>query len=465
MANSSPNRSTRRRALAAALAAACALASPAYAASDPPDKPDEELPIQQFIVQFRPDSPEFKDEQALRLSLDRISARLTGPDGKPLTLAHERRLAIQADVISTAMPIDAALAQSLMRAVLSHGSVLWVEADVWLRGYMDPNDPEYSRQWNYHHPVGGANLPAAWNAAAGLGETVAVIDSGYLSNDDLNANIVGGFDFVSRSSGTGASDDGNGRDPDPYDASNVQHGTHVAGTIAAVTDNGVGVAGVAYRAKLLHLRVLGHGGYGLLSDISDAVIWAAGGNVTGAPSNPNRAQVINMSLGGSGSCSPTYQQAIDFAVARGSTVVVAAGNNNADAGGFQPASCNNVISVAANTVDGKRASYSNYGAAVDITAPGGDGSLGVYSTLGGGYGYKAGTSMAAPHVAGVAALIGGVHRWSPANVERIIKETARPGPSGCPGGCGAGILDAGAAVAKATVVDLSPILNELWAED
>ncbi|QQP95794.1 S8 family serine peptidase [Lysobacter enzymogenes] len=468
MANSSSSRPSR--VLAIALAVACALASPAYAAPVAPGSADEDLPIQQFIVQFNPDSPEFEDGQALQLTLDRISAGLSGPGLKPLRLTHERRLATLVDLISVDRPITADIAQLLMRAVLADGSVIRVESNVWLRGYMQPNDPDYSRQWHYFDPAGGANLPPAWNAAAGEGQTISVIDSGYLNNADADGNIVGGYDFVSQATGPGASDDGDGRDPNPYASSGNQHGTHVAGTIAAITNNGFGGAGAAYKSKLLHARVTGNNGLGLLTDVIDALVWSAGGEVNGVPRNQNPADVINMSIGGSGSCSAFFQQAIDFAGSRGAVVVVAAGNNNADAGGFQPSSCDKVIAVAANTIEGKRASYSNYGAAVDITAPGGDSARGVYSTVNGGYGYKSGTSMAAPHVSGAAALMRGVFRWSPDSIERVLKETARPGPSGCSAGCGAGILDAGKAVAraaeaKASLVNLAPILNELWAED
>ncbi|MGO4774036.1 S8 family serine peptidase [Lysobacter sp. 2RAB21] len=439
------------------------MSAQANAASGPSDKPEDDLPIQQFIVRYLPDSPEFKDEQALQLSLDRVAEKLADAQGRPLKLLHVRRMALDADVVATDRPIDADLAQVLMERFASERSVQVIEADVWLRGLMNPNDADYPRQWDFYDPVGGANVPRAWDMSTGARQTVAVIDSGFLGHADLDGNLAPGYDFISTTNGgNGGSSDGDGRDPNPYDNSNVQHGMHVAGTIAAVTNNGQGVAGVAFNAKIVHARVLGNGGYGKLSDIADAVVWASGGAVPGVPQIADRAQVINMSLGGSGHCNWAYQQAIDSAVARGTTVVVAAGNNNADASNFQPASCNNVIAVAANTIQGNRASYSNYGAAIDITAPGGDGSLGVYSTVGNnGYGYKAGTSMAAPHVAGVAALIGSVKYQTPAQIEAVIKATARPGPAGCPNGCGAGILDAGAAVARVGTVDISPILQML----
>ncbi|MEO6085451.1 MAG: S8 family serine peptidase, partial [Umezawaea sp.] len=243
------------------------------------------------------------------------------------------------------------------------------------------------------------------------------------------------------------------------------HGTHVAGTIAAATDNGQGVAGIAYGAKIQPVRVLAQCG-GTTSDIADAIVWASGGTVAGVPANPTPAKVINMSLGGQSVCSATYQNAINTAVGRGTTVVVAAGNSNADASGFSPASCNNVVTVAANSREGNRSYYSNYGAKVDITAPGGEtwrGSTpapqnGILSTLNTGYtspgsetyaSYQ-GTSMAAPHIAGLVALMLGKNSsLTPAQVEALLKRNARALPGTCAGGCGAGIADAAKTVVAA----------------
>ncbi|MEE7566353.1 S8 family serine peptidase, partial [Xanthomonas sp. Kuri4-3] len=181
-------------------------------------------------------------------------------------------------------------------------------------------------------------------------------------------------------------------------------GTHVAGTIAAVTNNAVGVAGTAYNAKIVPVRVLGRCG-GYTSDIADAIVWASGGSVSGVPANANPAEVINMSLGGSGTCSTTYQNAINGAVSRGTTVVVAAGNSATNVSSSVPANCANVIAVAATTSAGAKASFSNYGTGIDVSAPG----QGILSTLNSGtttpgnasYASYNGTSMAAPHVAGV----------------------------------------------------------------
>jgi serine protease len=214
--------------------------------------------------------------------------------------------------------------------------------------------------------------------------------------------------------------------------------------------------------------VLGKCG-GTSSDIADAIVWASGGTVRGVPANPNPAKVINLSLGGSGSCSQTYRRAINSAVNRGTTVVVSAGNSNANASGFQPANCAGVITVAATDRDGNRAFYSNFGATVEVSAPGGEVRLetdppgtrstpqnGVLSTLNNGtttpgspiYFTYMGTSMAAPHVSGLVALMLSRNpSLTPAQVLAALQSHARPIPGTCTGGCGAGLVDAAATVA------------------
>ncbi|MER7897062.1 S8 family serine peptidase [Streptomyces sp. NPDC096046] len=330
-----------------------------------------------------------------------------------------------------------------------------------------PNDTEYGKQWDLFESTAGMNVPGAWDTTTGTGVTVAVIDTGYVAHSDLAANIVGGYDFISD---TAVSVDGNGRDSNPADpgdwynanecgtgipASNSSwHGTHVAGTIAAATNNGKGVAGVAYGAKISPVRVLGKcGGYD--SDIIDAITWASGGTVSGVPANTNVAKVINMSLGGGGACSSATQSAINGAVNRGTTVVVAAGNENQNVSNASPANCNNVIAVAATNRSGARASYSNYGSLIDISAPGGETRTGtangILSTLNSGtktpssenYSFYQGTSMATPHVAGLAALMKSANSaLTPAQIESAVKANARPLPGTCSGGCGAGLADA-----------------------
>ncbi|MFC7842761.1 S8 family serine peptidase [Streptomyces sp. NPDC057382] len=330
-----------------------------------------------------------------------------------------------------------------------------------------PNDTDYGKQWDLFESTAGMNVPGAWDTTTGSGVTVAVIDTGYVTHSDLAANIVAGYDFISD---TAVSVDGNGRDSNPADpgdwynagecgagvpaSTSSWHGTHVAGTIAAATNNGKGVAGVAYGAKVSPLRVLGKcGGYD--SDIIDAITWASGGSVSGVPANTNVAKVINMSLGGSGACTSATQSAINGAVSRGTTVVVAAGNENMNASNASPANCSGVITVAATNRAGSRASYSNYGSIVDISAPGGETRTttanGILSTLNSGtktpstenYAYYQGTSMATPHIAGLAALMKSANSaLTPAQIESAIKTNARPLPGTCSGGCGAGLADA-----------------------
>ena len=341
-------------------------------------------------------------------------------------------------------------------------NVLYAEPDRKLQALATATDPLYTSQWHYFEPTGGLNLPSAWDQSTGSGVVVAVIDTGVRAHVDLAANLLSGYDFISDSS---KANDGGGRDSnasDPGDGCNglhsSWHGTHVAGTIAAVTNNGEGGAGVAYGAKILPVRVLGCGG-GYFSDIADGVLWASGSAVGGvsAPSQP--ARVLNLSLGGKSACPTTMQSAINQARANGAVVIVAAGNSNEDASKHTPANCANVVTVAATGRTGGRASYSNYGAKIDVAAPGGDQSTGsangVLSTLNDGYStagndsyaYYQGTSMAAPHVAGVAALM--VARnpsLTPDEIEVLLKSTARTLPRACAVGCGKGIVNAAAAV-------------------
>jgi len=345
-------------------------------------------------------------------------------------------------------------------------SVEYAEPDRLMHPMFTPNDSMYSQQWDFFEATGGMNVPAAWDKSTGAGIRVAVIDTGYRPHADLSGQILAGYDFISDAT---IGNDGNGRDSDASDpgdwtaagecgsgqpASNSSwHGTHVAGTIAAVTNNGSGVAGIAYGAKIVPVRVLGKCG-GYTSDIADGIIWASGGTVSGVPNIAARAQVINMSLGGGGACDTTTQNAINSARSRGTVVVVAAGNESQNASNSSPANCSGVITVAATNRSGGRASYSNYGTIVDVAAPGGDSGAAILSTLNAGtkspgadsYAGYMGTSMATPHVAAVAALMLSKNpNLTPDEVESRLKSSTRAFPASC-SGCGTGIVNASAAV-------------------
>ena len=333
-----------------------------------------------------------------------------------------------------------------------------------------PTDPLYPQQWHYSADATSIRLPGALDRSTGAGVTVGVVDSGITAHPDLNPGT--GYDFITDPS---IARDGSGRDANPADEGDWSeatdttcnqyqrfipsswHGTHVAGTIAARTNNGVGVAGVAGGSRVFMARALGHCG-GWSSDIIDAMMWAGGQPVSGVPANPNPAKVLDLSLGGPGACGTAYQNAINALVARDVTIVVAAGNETQNVANVTPANCNNVVAVAAIGPDGNRAYYSNFGAQVDVTAPGGNQQLGttsgVLSTINSGqrtpesatYGWMQGTSMAAPHVAGVAALMKSANpSLTPAQIEATLKQTARPASGSC-SGCGAGLVDAAAAV-------------------
>ncbi len=459
------------------LVAIAAVSAPAFAGSANLAGLSSDTSFDQFIVKYRDGSPERRDGTALQRSLGKATQSVVRAKGKALGLKHHRRMALGADVVRADRRLDRVDAATLMRQIAADPNVEYVEVDVLHRALLTPNDTRYGEQWHYANSAVGANVSTAWDRTNGSGVVVAVVDSGKLSHTDLNANYVGGYDFVSSTStGNAGSNDGNGRDSDATDASNVKHGNHVAGTIAAVTNNASGVAGVAYGAKVVPIRVLGNNGYGSTSDIADGIVWASGGTVSGVPANANPARVINLSLGGSGACSTTYQNAINTATNNGSVVVIAAGNSNSDTANFSPANCANTVTVAASDINGNRAWYSNYGTTIDITAPGGEtcspsveflalgesvsgkctqnhASSGILSTTSSGtYEFYQGTSMATPHVAGIIAMMQAVSPTpkTTAQILSILTSTARPIASAkCPGGCGAGLIDAAAAVTSA----------------
>jgi serine protease len=288
-----------------------------------------------------------------------------------------------------------------------------------------PNDQYYSKQWNLHK----IGIESAWTRTKGSGITVAVIDTGITKVRDLHeTKFVKGYDFVND---TEPAQDDNG------------HGTHVAGTVAQSTNNSYGVAGVAYEANLMPLKVLNADGAGTVADIAEAIKFAA----------DNGADVINMSLGGGGE-SQLLAEAINYAHNKGVTIIAAAGNENTN-GVSYPARYPHVIGVAAFGPDGERASYSNYGAGVDISAPGGSetGTILQETINEEGEGLflgLQGTSMASPHVAGVAALIKALGIKEPNEILQVLQQSARVIQDDGLNYYGAGQLNAEAAVKLAS---------------
>lgn len=392
-----------------------------------------------------------------------------------------RALALPGTQLYRAPGLSQAATIALARQVQARPDVVYAQPNAILRPFAIPNDPGYELQWHY----GAINMPAAWDITTGAADiVVAVVDTGILyrsgnassTHPELIGKVLPGYDFMSDST---MARDSDGRDPDPFDEGfdacdkkecteleyySSYHGTHVAGTVAAATNNGIGVAGVDWQARILPIRVLGRGG-GSMSDIIDGTLWAAGFDVLGVPPNANPAHVINLSLGGAGPCGPFEQDAfaqIASSAPRRAIVIVAAGNATAPASQFVPGNCSNVITVGATGPTGARAPYSNYGARIDVMAPGGDlqqqgggvlslsydDDVGAFNLF-----FSQGTSMAAPHVAGVVSLMKSLQpTLGFSQALALLQATSRPLSAvqcgtGSAGDCGAGLIDAAAALA------------------
>jgi serine protease len=335
----------------------------------------------------------------------------------------------ETDVELRVDPADEARVLAELRA---RDDVIWAEPVSQVQALWLPDDPDFSKQW--HLKAAGAEK--AWDVTRGEGVTVAVIDTGIEPVDDLDpARIVPGWNFVSKSAD--ARDD-NG------------HGTHVAGTIAQSTGNGKGVAGMAPLAKLMPIKVLSASGAGNSHDIAAGIRWAV----------DHGARVLNLSLGGGGR-SLSMESAVDYARRRGVLVVCAAGNSGSR-GVSYPAAYSGSLAVSAVGPQGRAAPYTTYGPEVAIAAPGGDKSQGeeagvLQQTIGendrsqSAYRWFQGTSMATPHVAGAAALVESLGINDPGAVERLLTSTAKTAPENDAEKYGAGLLDAAAAVRKATL--------------
>lgn len=302
-----------------------------------------------------------------------------------------------------------------------------------------PNDPYFRFQWHLE----AIQAPAAWDVSTGENITVAIIDTGvsFAAPDLANTNRLPGYDF-------------HNNDNDPND--DQGHGTHVAGTVAQSTNNNLGVAGVAYNSRLLPVKVLGANGQGGYDNIIRGIIYAV----------DQGARVINLSLAGRQN-SEALREAVQYASSRGVVVVAAAGNSGG-AVEYPAAYDDFVIAVGATRFDSALAAYSNFGDQIDLVGPGGDidvdqngDSYGdgvlqqTFSSSGEGYSYRffEGTSMASPHVAGVAALLlARQPNTSPAEIKEVLMNTARNlGPASQ---FGAGLIQAADALAA---LDSGPV--------
>ncbi len=335
---------------------------------------------------------------------------------------------------------EADVIAKLLNALTAEEEIEYAEPNYLYEAFFVPNDPMYKQQWH----ISLIHAEKAWDVSTGKGAVVAVIDTGVAFEDYKDKNVtyhqvpdlaktrfVKGYDFIG--------DDEHANDDNA-------HGTHVAGTIAQSTNNKVGVTGVAFDAAIMPLKVLNKYGYGNVADIAEAIVYAA----------DHGAHVINMSLGG-GAPTKFMQEAIEYAYKKGVTIVCAAGNDGSTRPHY-PAAYNHAIAVSSVGPDSELAPYSTHGDWISLAAPGGNtrtkrehgvlqNTIGRADPTKDGYEYFQGTSMAAPHVAGVAALIVSAGVKEPAKVEQILLETAVKKEETVK--YGAGIVDAFAAVTAA----------------
>lgn len=347
--------------------------------------------------------------------------------------------------------------EDAVREFKQREGVEYAEPNYIAEAFLVPNDPYYPYQWHFrNNPSGGIQTEAAWDISRGAGVVVAVIDTGiayedyrfrsqrfYQAPDLAQACFVAGYDFVEN---------------DNHPGDDNSHGTHVAGTVAQSTNNGLGVAGVAFESCLMPVKVLDRNGSGNYAAVADGIRWAA----------DHGAKVINLSLGGS-LPSNYLEEAVAYAYSKGVVIVAAAGNDGASAISYPAAYDNYVIAVGATRLDETRAYYSNYGLSLDLVAPGGD--LNVDQNSDGyvdgvlqntfnpntkntsdfGYWFFQGTSMAAPHVAGVAALvIANGNATTPEDVRSVLQNSAKDlGAAGWDETFGWGLVNAAAALGTA----------------
>ena len=423
--------------------------------------------------------------------------KLESAGGVKLTVTSRTTFA---RILTLAVPLTVDEAKIVANSFESLQEVTYADPDrrVYLYSPADitPNDALFWRNWHLQGPyalpggstngyLGSANVQAAWQLTEGKPSGgVAVVDTGILfDHPDLKRSLgrqtkKRGWDMVTDIT---RARDGNSRDPDAQDEGNWidkgticfedesttnsnWHGSHVAGTIAATTNNNIGVSGINWKSKLVPIRVLAACPNETMTDLVDGIVWATGkSGVPGTSANKIPIQVQNISLGIPMDCPSSYQEAIDLSLSKGISVVVSAGNSQSDVKGSAPANCRGVISVASVSPFGDKAYYSNFGAGITIAAPGGQQRWSVYDKEGVKIGntilkewgiwstvsnsltgpnlgemtympYQ-GTSMAAPVVTGVISLMASVdrnHKLTPAVVSKILRDTARPFPQAVP---------------------------------
>lgn len=464
-----------------------------------------------LIIALRPADPTITASTRLQVQsgIDRVGS-VSRRNGLLLRGARD----IGGGVVALALeaPLTGSAVEQTLATLRADPDVEFAEVDQRRYAQALPSDPLYTSQWYLQGTeISATNFETAWDLTTGAPDTVvAVLDTGIrYEHPDLDGRLLPGYDFVSRDtpSSFATANDGNHWDPDPSDpgdwlsdedlASNAfadcdqefaspssWHGTRVAAMIAAETNNGAGVAGGTWNGWLLPVRVLGKcGGYD--SDIVAGMRWAAGLPVTGVPANANPAQILNVSLGGPGTCSATYRRVMSDMESAGVLVVISAGNASGSV--HTPANCAGALAVAGLRHVGTKVGYSSFGSQVGISAPAGNcpeftpctyslitatntGTQGpVASTYTDTFNANIGTSFSAPIVSALAALMHGVNsQLNPAEFIGRIKASARPFPPPevglpvCPAldsatkqcnctttTCGAGIADAPGAVSQA----------------
>lgn len=465
---------------------------PGQAGASESASPGTESSIGSFIVTYADGA----DPSSAQVA---AAASAALPDAATADVTTATKLSDTIATVQLDDTLDQARQADFVAALEDRTDVVAVEPNTILHP-LATDDPAYGALWNLRSGSSyGVDAEDAWPVTTGTGSVIAVLDTGVTTHPDLSSALLTdggipyGHDFVTDDPTHGVfSHDGDGWDADPTDpgdyctvpgeqAKSSWHGTHVSGIAAAAANNGTGGAGVAPGASIETVRVMGGCG-GATSDLIAGIRWAAGLSVPGVAANAHKASVINLSLGGDGQCQASVQQAIDEATGAGSIVVVAAGNSGQALASSTPANCQNVIRVTASTSTGTLAGYSDSGSTslpATVAAPGGtqagtcsqtSSNTQIYSTINTGtkeaiaasYGCYVGTSMAAPHVSAIVALLTSLNpALSLASVQGILTASATPFPAGASyqlGGvsypctttaCGAGVANAAAAVSLA----------------